>query len=289
MKIFNKNRYLQKIKTRRKFFTKPNVNKWSNSKSSDKRQDPTFLIGFPRSGTTLLDTILDSHPMIEVLEEKNMVEKFINSLSELPSGGLEDLKNMQGDQLKKIRDTYFNSLETIVKNKVNSKLYIDKLPLNIIYAGEIFRIFPNAKFILSLRHPCDCVLSCFMQNFKLNDAMANFLNLDDTAYLYDSVMNLWIQYTSIFSINYYEIKYENIVENLELTVRSVLNFLELPWDNSVLEYLKTAKKRDRIVTPSYTQVIKPIYSHASGRWKRYIKKTSNVYSILEPWIKKFNY
>jgi len=289
VKIFNKNRYLQKIKTRRKFFTKSKVNKWSNLKLSDKRQDPTFLVGFPRSGTTLLDTILDSHPMIEVLEEKNMVEKFINSLSELPSGGLDDLENMQDDQLKKIRDIYFNSLEKMVKNKDNSKLYIDKLPLNIIYAGEIFRIFPNAKFILSLRHPCDCVLSCFMQNFKLNDAMANFLSLDDAAYLYDSVMNLWTQYTSIFSINYYEIKYENVVENLESAVRSILNFLELPWDNSVLEYLKTAKKRDRISTPSYTQVIKPIYSHASGRWKRYIKKTSNVYSILEPWIKKFNY
>ena len=289
VKIFNKNRYLQKIKTRRKFFTKSKVNKWSNLKLSDKRQDPTFLVGFPRSGTTLLDTILDSHPMIEVLEEKNMVEKFINSLSELPSGGLDDLENMQSDQLKKIRDIYFNSLEQMVKNKDNSKLYIDKLPLNIIYVGEIFRIFPNAKFILSLRHPCDCVLSCFMQNFKLNDAMANFLSLDDAAYLYDSVMNLWTQYTSIFSINYYEIKYENVVENLESTVRSILNFLELPWDNSVLEYLKTAKKRDRIATPSYTQVIKPIYSHASGRWKRYIKKTSNVYSILEPWIKKFNY
>ena len=289
VKVFNKNRYLHKIKIRREFFTKSKVNKWSNLKLSDKRRDPTFLVGFPRSGTTLLDTILDSHPMIEVLEEKNMVEKFINSLSELPSGGLDDLENMQDDQLKQIRDTYFNSLGKMVKNKDNSKLYIDKLPLNIIYVGEIFRIFPNAKFILSLRHPCDCALSCFMQNFKLNDAMVNFLNLDDTAYLYDSVMNLWVQYTSIFSINYYEIKYENIVENLESTVRSILNFLELPWNHSVLEYLKTAKKRDRIATPSYTQVIKPIYSHANGRWKRYIKKTSNIYSTLEPWIKKFNY
>ena len=127
--------------------------------------------------------------MIEVLEEKNMVEKFIKSLSELPSRGLDDLENMQGDQLKKIRDAYFNSLEKMVKNKDSSKLYIDKLPLNIIYAGEIFRIFPNSKFILSLRHPCDCVLSCFMLNFKLNDAMANFLSLDDATYLYDSVMN----------------------------------------------------------------------------------------------------
>ena len=128
-----------------------------------------------------------------------------------------------------------------------------------------------------------------MQNFKPNDAMANFFNLDDAAHLYNAVMNLWTQYISIFSINYHEAKYENLVKNLEPTIKSILNFLELPWDNSVLEYLKTAKKRDRILTPSYTQVIKPIYAHANGRWKRYIKKTSNIYSILEPWIKKFNY
>ena len=138
------------------------------------------------------------------------------------------------------------------KKKNNTKLYIDKLPLNIIHVGEIVRIFPNAKFIVSHRHPCDCVLSCFMQDFELNDAMTNFLDLDDAAHLYDDVMNLWIQYTSIFSISYHEVKYEKLIENFEPTVRSILNFLELSWDDSVLEYLKTAEKRDRIATPSYS-------------------------------------
>ena len=155
--------------------------------------------------------------------------------------------------------------------------------------GEIIRIFPNAKFIVSLRHPCDCVLSCFMQDFELNDAMANFLNLDDAAHLYDAVMNLWTQYTSIFSINYHEVKYENLVKNFEPTVRSILNFLELSWNTSILEYSETAKKRENIATPSYAQVIKPIYSYAIGRWKRYRKQTTNIYPILEGWIKKFNY
>jgi len=155
--------------------------------------------------------------------------------------------------------------------------------------GEIVRIFPNAKFIVSLRHPCDCVLSCFMQDFELNDAMANFLNLDDAAHLYNAVMKLWTQYTSIFLINYHEVKYENLIENFEPTVRSILNFLELSWDDAVLNYLITAKKRDRITTPSYYQVTKPIYSYAIGRWQRYKKQTSNIYPILEGWIKKFNY
>tara|TARA_B100001179_G_C18231942_1_gene250375 strand:- start:111 stop:497 length:387 start_codon:yes stop_codon:yes gene_type:complete len=128
-----------------------------------------------------------------------------------------------------------------------------------------------------------------MQDFDLNNAMANFLNLDDSAHLYDVVMNLWVQYTSIFKINYHEVKYENLVESFEPTVKSILNFLGLSWDDSVLEYSKTAKKRKRIATASYSQVIKPLYSHASGRWKQYKKQISNIYPILEKWTKKFNY
>ena len=289
VKYFDKNRYLREIKIRRDFFKKPNIKKWPALKQSDNRPNPIFLIGFPRSGTTFLDTILRSHPSIEVIEEKFMVKKLIDSLNQLPNGGLEGLKEIENEQLKKIRKTYFESLESQIRNKSSAKIYIDKLPLNIIYVGEIVRIFPKAKFIISLRHPCDCVLSCFMQDFALNDAMANFLNLDDAAHLYDDVMNLWTQYTSIFSFSYHEVKYENLVKDFESTVRSILNFLELSWNTSILEYSETAKKRENIATPSYDQVIKPIYSYSIGRWQRYRKQTTNIYPILEGWIKKFNY
>ena len=289
IKNFDKNKYLQEIKIRSDFFKKSNIKKWPDLKQSDNRLNPIFLIGFPRSGTTLLDTILRSHPLIEVAEEQHMVEQLINSLNQSTDGKLESIKEIENEQVIKIRKTYFKSLESQIQNKNNTKLYIDKLPLNIIYVGEIIRIFPNAKFIVSLRHPCDCVLSCFMQDFELNDAMANFLNLNDAAHLYDVVMNLWSQYTSSFSINYHEVKYEKLIENFEPTIKSILNFLELSWDDAVLNYLITAKKRDRITTPSYAQVIKPIYSYAVGRWKRYRKQTKNIYPILEGWIKKFNY
>ena len=289
VKYFDKNRYLEEIKIRKNYFKKFTIEKWSTLKLSSKEPSPIFLIGFPRSGTTFLDTILRSHPLIEVIEEKFMVKKLIDSLSQLPNGGLQGLKEIENDQLEKIRKTYFESLRLHIKNKNTSKLYIDKLPLNIIHVGEIIRVFPDAKFIVSLRHPCDCVLSCFMQDFELNDAMANFLDLDDAAHLYDDVMHLWTQYTSIFSINYHEIKYENLVKNFEPTVKSILNFLKLSWNTSMLEYSKTATKRENIATPSYAQVIKPIYSYAIGRWKRYEKQTTNIYPILEKWIKKFNY
>ena len=285
----NKNFFIKEIENRKKFFSKIEKEKWSHLGAFDARSDPIFMIGFPRSGTTLLDTILRSHPSIEVIEEKPIVLNLINSLHELQNGDLEGLKKIRKNEIQKIRKVYFDSLESEIKNIDNSKIYIDKFPLNIIYVGEIFRIFPKAKFIISLRHPCDCVLSCFMQTFRINNAMANFLNLEDSAKLYDLVMKLWIQYTSIFPINYYEVRYENLVENLETTVKPLLKFLELPWHDSVSEFYKTAKKGPQIKTPSYDQVIKPIYSEASGRWKMYKKQTANIYPILEPWIKKFNY
>ena len=285
----SKDLYLKEIEKKLKFFRKFKKEKWPPLETPNTRPNPIFMIGFPRSGTTLLDTILRSHPSIEVIEEKPMVDKLIYSLNELTKNNYENLKKIEIDQIKKIRNIYFKNLDIHIQNNHNSKIYIDKLPLNIINVGEIYRIFPKAKFIFSLRHPCDCVLSCFMQNFELNNAMANFLNLEDSAKLYDSVMKLWTQYISIFPINYHEIRYENIISDFESTIKSVLDFLGLPWDKSVLEYYKTARKKDRIYTPSYTQVIKPIYSHASGRWKMYKKQIKNIYPILEPWKKKFNY
>ena len=284
----DKDKYLKKIKIRAKFFNNPAIEKWPLVKLKNNRAEPIFLIGFPRSGTTLLDTILRSHPLIEVIEEKPILAGLINSLNQLPDGPLEGLRKIEDHKLEEIRKNYYDSLESYINNHDSSKLYIDKMPLNIIHVAEILRIFPNAKFIISIRHPCDCVLSCFMQDFHLNNAMSNFLKLDDSAKLYDSVMNLWFEYKSKFSFNYHEVRYENLISNFETKVKSALDFLELSWDNSLHNFHKTAKKRERIFTSSYDQVIKPIYSQASGRWVRYKEHISEIYPILEPWIKKLN-
>ena len=169
------------------------------------------MIGFPRSGTTLLDTILRSHPMIDVIEEKSSVKKLVNSLSNLSNKSFEKIKVINEENIKEIRTTYFEDLFSYINQEDKQKIYIDKLPLNIVYIGEILRIFPHAKFIISLRHPCDCVLSCFMQNFKLNNSMSNFLNLKDTAVTYDLIMSLLKIYKSKFNFNFFEIKYEKLI------------------------------------------------------------------------------
>ena len=89
--------------------------------------------------------------------------------------------------------------------------------MNITHAGLIHRVFPDAKFILALRHPCDCVLSCFMQTFKLNDAMANFLSLEQSARLYAAVMELWSAYRQKLDLDVHVVKYEDLIQDLEGT------------------------------------------------------------------------
>ena len=119
------------------------------------------MVGFPRSGTTLLDTILRSHPRIEVVEEKPATHKLINSLNKFTNNSIEKIFDIDEKNIQEIKNKYFQEIKSYIKNHDSQKIYIDKMPLNIIYIGEILRVFPEAKFIISLRHPCDCVLRVY--------------------------------------------------------------------------------------------------------------------------------
>jgi len=234
----------------------------------------------------LLDTILRSHPKIEIVEEKPMVLKMVNKIK---NNDLYSLQNINANEIQYLREEYFNELKKHIDFNNKSTLFIDKLPLNIINTGEIFRIFPNAKFILSLRHPVDSVLSCFMQDFKLNDATINFMKLEDTTMLYKKTMELWNQYISVLKINYISIKYEDLIKNHKHNIKKILKFLNLDWNKSLLNYRKAAIKRENISTPSYHQVIQPIYKHANQRWMRYKKHLTNIKPNLNALIKKYKY
>lgn len=167
--------------------------------------------------------------------------------------------------------------------------FIDKMPLNIIDLGLIVRLFPGARIILALRHPCDCCLSCFMQSFVANDAMANFHTLEDAAGLYAEVMGLWAEYRRLLPMNVHRIRYEDLVGDLEGEARRLLDFLELEWDERVLEYSRHARERKQITTPSYNQVTEAIYTRARYRWQRYEEQMAPIMPLLAPYIEAFGY
>ena len=287
-KNINKNKALEMIDKRYQFFGNTENDKWSNSKINNDEKSPIFLIGFSRSGTTLLQTILRSHPDIEVIEEEPLLNSFLNSLQKITNDDFKHLKKIDENEIFNLKQLYLSSKDKFIKNKNNNLIYIDKEPLNIIHVGEIVRVFPNAKFLVSIRHPYDCVLSCFMQNFILNDTLVNFLNLEDSANFYDKVMKLWISYINFLPINYHLIKYEDVVLDFEKTLRNALKFLDLQWSDKILNFYKNSDK-DLVATPSYDQVNKPIYTRSIGKWKKYENKISKIFPILDPWVNKFNY
>ena len=157
-----------------------------------------------------LDTILRSHSKIEVAEEQPMVMAMLEKLG--PSKSVSDIENIDDNFVKVLSDVYLKELAKHV-NIENNALLIDKLPLNILSIPIIKKVFPSAKFILVLRHPLDCVLSCWMQNFRLNSAMANMVELGRTVDFYCTVMEMLKLCEQRYQMNIHTIRYEDLVTN----------------------------------------------------------------------------
>ena len=281
--------YRARIDALEQHFTADWVAGWRPLESCDEWSDPVFLVGFPRSGTTLLDTILNSHGDIRVVEEGPAVTNMRIALERLSGGYPGGLAELDPTDLAALRRVYFTALDKQLEPQERSSVVIDKLPLNTIEAGLIHRIFPKARFLFALRHPCDCVLSCFMQNFEINEAMANFLDLEDAARLYHKVMTLWRQYRAVLPLEVHTLRYESLIGGFEETLTPLLDFLGVGWDDGLRRYSETAQARGMINTPSYDQVTQPLYKRALGRWERYREQMQPVLPLLLPWARHFGY
>ena len=256
---------------------------WQSVEVADAFPDPVFLVGFPRSGTTLLDTILMGHSRTVVLEEQPAL-----SLVEDMLGGMAALPSLDTAAVAKARERYFAEVARI-ETVQPGQLLIDKAPLDLHKVPLIMRLFPRARFILALRHPCDVVLSCFMSNFRLNSAMSNFLRLEDAATFYDLAFRHWRRAGELFPVASRTVVYERLVDDVAGEVRPVFDWLGLEWDEAVLDHESTARGRGLITTASYSQVTEPIYKRAAGRWERYRRHLEPVLPILLPWAAELGY
>ena len=246
-------------------------------------REPAFLVGFPRSGTTLLDTLLMGHPDTAVVEEEPMlalVGEEIGELSRIPS--------LEATEVGKLRSLYFAEAEKYAAD-ARTRLLIDKNPLAMGSMAIVHRLFPAAPIIFMERHPCDVVLSGFMTRFQPTGFGANFLTLEDTALLYDEEMKLWTRSAEILPLKSHAVRYERLVEDPEAELRPLAQFLGLEWMADLLDNRATARKRAFIKTPSYSQVTEPVNARAVGRWTRYRDELEPVLSILEPWARRMGY
>ncbi len=244
-----------------------------------------FLVGFPRSGTTLLDRMLSAHPDIEVLEEKSLFSVLHQDWSE--PGTLEALANVDDTQITDARETYRREMSRHRRQPQRS-LVIDKLPLNLAYLFLIHRLFPEAPVIFLQRHPLDVCISCYFQAFELEASMAYFLDIPDTAQYYNAVMQVAALSMDQVGSPLHRLSYEDLVATPEDQLKALLNFLNLDWDDSMLEYPQQGGV-DSSNTPSYQHVSQPLHTRSIGKWRHYAKYFESSLPILQPWVKFFGY
>ncbi|MFK5947579.1 MAG: tetratricopeptide repeat protein [Methylococcales bacterium] len=286
------NTYQNRVQSHSQLINNTDTTQWTSISDDEDKPWPIFLIGFPRSGTTLTEQILVTHPNVVSSEEAPIIPKIVENISELLGCEISYpncIPELSTIQIETLREQYWNFAESIAGDDVYKKRFLDKQPLNITELSLLYRMFPDANYVVLIRDPRDVCLSCYSNSFATNQAMANFNSLNSTVSLYKAVMQLWEQYrTNLPSLSYLEVKYENLVDDMPSTSRKIFEYINEEWDDTVLEFFNYAKDR-YIKTPSYENVSSPIYSTSIGRWKNYTTQLKTITPELESLVKHLGY
>jgi tetratricopeptide (TPR) repeat protein len=252
----------------------------------------SFLGGHPRSGTTLIEQILDAHPEVLAFDEPEAIGQEVIHRINPPQGGtgltLEALDTLERSRRATLRERYVKSLLREVKTTRETKILLDKNPSPTASLHLWLRVFPELKVIIALRDPRDVVISCFFLNIMLNATNVNFLSLERTARHYADLMDVWLRMRELGGFDWIETRYEDVVANLEPEGRRVTEFLGLAWHPDQVRYYETARRKV-LFAPTYHDVTQPVYKRAVGRWERYAKALEPIQSRLAPYCRAFGY
>jgi tetratricopeptide (TPR) repeat protein len=251
-----------------------------------------LLSGHPRSGTTLLEQLLDAHSGVVSLEETDLIhdEIYRPLARDYPQGtGLFPmLDSAPPSVLGHLRENYFHCAEMFLGNAIGERLLVDKNPGLNVMVPVLLRVFPETKFLVALRDPRDVVLSCFMQPLTLTPASSAYLSLEGTVNQYASVMGFWLEMLPRIGTQSMQVRYEEMIDDLPAVARSVLDYLGIGFEENVLKFFEHARTK-RVNSPSRSEVRKPVYRTAVGRWKNYEKYLEPYMAGLERFLKEFNY
>jgi|GEM_PF-6464921 len=242
-------------------------------------QNPVFVLGFPRTGTTLIDQVLSTLGHVKTFEETAIISLLLESqITNIKAGKELNRRRLQEQYFKFYKENFDWQMPQIL---------VDRSAPNIANICFIRSLFPNAKIVVLHRHPLDIVLSCYMQDFELNILTREFTQLGSIVSLYTSVMDSLASLEGDPSI--YNLRYEDLVSNFDKETRSLFEFLGLEWTDGVRSFHDTALQKRVIRTASYQQVTKPLYATAVGRWKSYQDVFLPYLAILEPYAQKLGY
>lgn len=254
---------------------------------ADTRTDRYFVMtGFPRSGTTLLENALAAHPAIETFEEipsRSRMQYFLDRVMRSASPP-KDARPVYVEA----RERYYEEIDRR-RRKAGASLFVDKMPMRSADAAFLVKVFPETRYIFSIRHPYDVVLSCFKQDFAPNVAMEHFRTFENAAKLYDFTMTQWFSVYGLDDARVHYVRYDLLVTEFEPTVRDTLTFLGAAWDDAVLGFAQAAENRSTR-TPSYQKVRKGLSIGVQTQWRSYgFLFQSEAAKPLRKWADFFGY
>jgi tetratricopeptide (TPR) repeat protein len=254
--------------------------------SATEPSNHVFLLGFPRSGTTLLEVVLEGHPEVVSLEENELLLDGVREFMRGPSD-LDRLMRADAASLEPLRAAYWR---LVAKAGIDTagKMFVDKHPLNTLKLPLIARLFPRAKILFACRDPRDVVLSCFRHRFQMSAPIYEMLSLQGAARYYDAVMALAVCLTTALKLDMCLVRHEDVVTEFTREMKRVCSYLNLDWVPAMGDFALRTEKR-AVLTPSTAQLVRGLNTEGLGQWRRYEAELRPVLPLLEPWAKRFYY
>jgi tetratricopeptide (TPR) repeat protein len=274
--------------------TAAHLRRWRAQKDLEPSARVAQLTGFPRSGTTLLENVLDAHSGLVSSEEHQIFGRDILDSSwkeshEITPPSAEAFDRIPLPKIQSLRRRYLCAMEETLDEPIGNRVHLDKNPTHTLFIPAIVRLFPETQFLIALRDPRDVIVSCYFQYLPLNPTSVSYLTWESTARRYALDLGVWLRLRELLEAEaWLEVRYEDVVEDLPAAARRALAFLKLPWEEAVLGY------RERLATktvhsPTYLDVAQPINRRPIGRWKNYARWLEPSLPVLERFVKEFGY
>lgn len=252
---------------------------------------PVFIVGFPRSGTSMVEQILSAHPGLcggnELILAQRLTEhaaQWLNSPQPYPECLAALAHPEHRDALQRFRGYYLGEIRNLAILDPGVRRFTDKMPLNEVHLGILSLVFPEAPVIHLIRHPLDVLISCYGNELRHGDNFA--YDLEAAAQHYVRVMDLVEHYRRELDLNYLVLRYEDLVSDLETSVRGLLEFLGEPWEPRCVEF---HRNRRNARTASYAQVTEKVYSRSVSRYRHYREQLGPVLPVVAPVAERLGY
>jgi tetratricopeptide (TPR) repeat protein len=241
-------------------------------------REPIFIVGMPRTGTTLVERILSSHPGVFSAGELTNFGLVLKRAAATPSNRVLDAETLAAGASCDFAAVGAAYVESTRPRTGHTRRFIDKMPLNFFYAPLIRRYLPNAKIVCLRRNPLDTCLSNYRQLFATSFSYYNYAyDLADTGRYYAAFHALTRLWRDTLADNYLEVRYEDVVDDTEREARRLVEFCELPWDSRCLAFQDNAAP---VATASSAQVRQPIYRSSLERWRHYERELEPLRKLL---------